>query len=115
MRKHGLTCDNLLAAEVVTAEGEAPARQPDEHADLFWSPQGRRQLRHRHPLRVSPAPRGPDVLAGVVLYPAEQAREVLRSYRDFVAGAPDELTTIVILRKAPPAPFLPEHCTAIRS
>ena len=50
---------------------------------------------------------GPIVLAGVMLYPAVKAREVLGSYRDFIATAPNEVTTIVVLRMAPPAPFLP--------
>ena len=110
MRKHGLTCDNLLACEVVTAEGKLVRASPDEHADLFWSLQGgggNFGIVTRFEYRLHPV--GPEVLAGVVLYPAEQAGEVLRSYRDCVAGAPEELTTIVILTKAPPAPFLPEH------
>jgi FAD/FMN-containing dehydrogenase len=110
MRKHGLTCDNLVACEVVTAEGNLVRASPDEHADLFWSLQGgggNFGIVTRFEYRLHPV--GPEVLAGVVLYPAEQASEVLRSYRDCVAGAPEELTIIVNLRKAPPAPYLPEH------
>ena len=110
MRKHGLTCDNLLACDVVTAEGKLVRASPDEHADLFWSLQGgggNFGIVTRFEYRLHPV--GPEVLAGVVLYPAEQAGAVLRSYRDCVAGAPEELTTIVILTKAPPAPFLPGH------
>jgi FAD/FMN-containing dehydrogenase len=110
MRKHGLTCDNLLACEVVTAEGKLVRASPDEHPDLFWALQGgggNFGIVTRFEYRLHPV--GPEVLAGMVLYPAEQARQVLRSYRDCVAGAPDELTTIVILTKAPPAPFLPGH------
>ena len=110
MRKHGLSCDNLVACEVVTAEGKLVRASADEHADLFWSLQGgggNFGIVTRFEYRLHPV--GPEVLAGVVLYPAEQAGEVLRSYRDCVAGAPEELTTIVILTKAPPAPFLPEH------
>jgi FAD/FMN-containing dehydrogenase len=110
MRKHGLTCDNLVACEAVTADGKLVRARPDEHADLFWSLQGgggNFGIVTRFEYRLHPV--GPEVLAGVVLYPAEQAGEVLRSYRDRVVGAPEELTTIVILTKAPPAPFLPEH------
>ena len=106
----GSTCDNLVACEVVTAEGKLVRASPDEHADLFWSLQGgggNFGIVTRFEYRLHPV--GPEVLAGVVLYPAEEAGEVLRSYRDCVAGAPEELTTIVILTKAPPAPFLPEH------
>jgi FAD/FMN-containing dehydrogenase len=110
MRKHGLTSDNLVACDVVTAEGEFVRASADEHADLFWALQGGggnfgvvTSFQYRlHAV-------GPEVLAGVVLYPAEEAETVLRAYRDFVAGAPEELTTIVNLRKAPPAPYLPEH------
>jgi FAD/FMN-containing dehydrogenase len=108
MRKHGLSCDNLVACEVVTAEGKLVRASADEHADLFWSLQGgggNFGIVTGFEYRLHPV--GPEVLAGVVLYPAEQAGQVLRSYRDCVAAAPEELTTIVILLKAPP--FLPEH------
>jgi FAD/FMN-containing dehydrogenase len=108
MRKHGLTCDNLLSAEVVTANGEFLRASPEENADLFWGIRGgggnfgivtsfKFQL---HPL-------GPEVLAGPVVYPAEQAEKVLQAYRDFIATAPAELGTIVTLRRAPAAPWLP--------
>jgi FAD/FMN-containing dehydrogenase len=110
MRKHGLSCDNLLACEVVTAKGKLVRASPDEHPDLFWSLQGgggNFGIVTRFEYRLHPV--GPEVLAGAVLYPAERAGQVLRSYRDCLAGAPDELTTIVILTHAPPAPFLPEH------
>jgi FAD/FMN-containing dehydrogenase len=110
MRKHGLTCDNLLACEVVTADGKLVGASRDEHADLFWALQGgggNFGIVTRFEYRLHPV--GPEVLAGMVLYPAERAGEVLRSYRDCVAGAPEELSTIVILTKAPPAPFLPGH------
>jgi FAD/FMN-containing dehydrogenase len=109
MRKHGLACDNLVACEVVTAEGMLMRASPDSHADLFWSLQGgggNFGIVTHFEYRLHSV--GPEVLAGAVLYPAERAGEVLRSYRDCVAGAPEELTTIVILLKAPPAPFLPE-------
>jgi FAD/FMN-containing dehydrogenase len=108
MRKHGLSCDNLVACEVVTAEGKLVRASADEHADLFWSLQGgggNFGIVTGFEYRLHPV--GPEVLAGVVLYPAEQAGQVLRTYRDCVAAAPEELTTIVILLKAPP--FLPEH------
>jgi FAD/FMN-containing dehydrogenase len=95
---------------VVTADGKIVRASPDEHADLFWSLQGgggNFGIVTRFEYRLHPV--GPEVLGGMVLYPAEQAGAVLRSYRDCVAGAPDELTTIVILTHAPPAPFLPGH------
>jgi FAD/FMN-containing dehydrogenase len=74
MRKHGLTCDNLLACEVVTAEGKLVRASPDEHPDLFWALQGgggNFGIVTRFAYRLHPV--GPEVLAGVVLYPAERA------------------------------------------
>jgi FAD/FMN-containing dehydrogenase len=108
MRRHGLTCDNLLSADVVTADGELVRASAEENADLFWGLRGgggnfgivtsfEYQL---HPV-------GPTVLAGVILHPAARAREVLDFYRHYIASAPDELMSIVVLRMAPPAPFLP--------
>ena len=114
MRKHGLSCDNLVACEVVTAEGKLVRASADEHADLFWSLQGgggNFGIVTGFEYRLHPV--GPEVLAGVVLYPAEQAGHVLRSYRDCVATAPEELTTIVILPKRRPS--CPSTCTAVRS
>ena len=109
MRRHGLTADNLLSADVVTADG-ALVRAAGEHADLFWGLRGgggNFGIVTSFEYRLHAV--GPTVLAGVILYPAARAREVLSSYRDYIASAPDELMTIVVLRRAPPAPFLPEE------
>jgi FAD/FMN-containing dehydrogenase len=109
MRRHGATVDNLLAAEVVTADGEVLRASADEHPELFWGLRGGggnfgvvTELEYRvHPV-------GPTVLAGPLFYALEDAPEVLRHYRDFVAaGAPDELTTILNLRQAPALEFVP--------
>ena len=108
MRRYGLTCDNLLSADVVTADGELVRSSADENADLFWGLRGgggNFGIVTSFQYRLHPV--GPTVLAGVLLHPAARAREVLDFYRHFIAGAPDELMTIVILRMAPPAPFLP--------
>jgi FAD/FMN-containing dehydrogenase len=110
MRRHGLTADNLLAAEVVTADGALVRASPEEHADLFWGLRGgggNFGIVTSFEYRLHAV--GPTVLAGVVLYPAARAREVLSSYRDTIASAPDELMTIVVLRMAPAAPFLPSE------
>jgi FAD/FMN-containing dehydrogenase len=110
MRKHGLTCDNLLSADVVTADGQFLRASPREHPDLFWGlcgGGGNFGIVTSFEYRLHPV--GPQVLAGVVLHPAERGREVLRFYRDYISTVPDELTTIVNLRNAPPAPFLPQH------
>jgi FAD/FMN-containing dehydrogenase len=108
-RKLGATVDSLLSARVVTAAGEVVTASEDENADLFWGLRGgggNFGIVTEFAYRLHRV--GPIVLAGPVYYALEQAAEVLRGYRDVIAGAPDELTTIVNLRKAPPLPFLPE-------
>lgn len=108
MRRHGLTCDNLLSADVVTANGELVRCSAEENADLFWGLRGgggNFGIVTSFEYRLHPV--GPTVLAGVILHPAARAREVLDFYRHYIASAPDELMSIVVLRMAPPAPFLP--------
>jgi len=109
MRRYGLTADNLLSADVVTADGGLVRASADEHPDLFWGLRGgggNFGIVTSFEYRLHAV--GPTVLAGLMLYPAARAREVLSLYRDYIASAPDELMTLVVLRKAPPAPFLPE-------
>jgi FAD/FMN-containing dehydrogenase len=109
-RTYGLACDNLLSAEVVTADGRFVMVNEREHADLLWGLRGgggNFGVVTSFTFQLHPV--GPTVLAGVIFYPMEQAREVLRFYRDFAARAPDELTLAAVLRIAPPAPFLPQH------
>ena len=108
MRRFGLTCDNLVAADVVTADGELVHASDEENPDLMWGLRGGGgnfgvvtsfQFRS-HPV-------GPTVLAGALMWPSEDASELLEFYRDFAAGGPEELTTISFLRNAPPAPWVP--------
>jgi FAD/FMN-containing dehydrogenase len=107
-RRLGLTIDNLLSAEVVTAEGEIVRASARENPDLFWAIQGgggnfgivtsfEFQL---HQI-------GPEVLSGLVIHPLASAREVLRFYRDFLPATPEEFACWFVLRLAPPLPFLP--------
>lgn len=108
-RKHGMTVDNLVAADVVTAQGRVLGASADENPDLFWALRGgggNFGIVTRFEYRLHPV--GPEVLAGLIVYPHTDARRVLDQYRQFVAGAPDELSAWVIMRKAPPLPFLPE-------
>jgi len=106
-RKHGLTVDNLLSAEVVTAEGLVVRAADDENPDLFWGIRGGGgNFGVVTSFEYQLYPLGPEVLAGVLLYPLERADEVLRFYRAFAAGAPDELGSVVVFRLAPVAPFL---------
>jgi FAD/FMN-containing dehydrogenase len=108
MRKHGLTVDNLLAADVVTAEGDVLRASADEHPDLFWALRGgggNFGVVTSFDFRLHPL--GPEVLAGPVLWDAADAGEVLRFYRDFVHDAPDELGTVLRFGTAPPLPDIP--------
>jgi FAD/FMN-containing dehydrogenase len=110
MRKHGLTCDNLRSVDVVTADGRFVTASITEHPDLFWGVRGgggNFGIVTSFEFQLHPV--GPTVLAGAVLYPAERAMEVLRFYREYASMAPDELTTILSLRHAPAAPFVPER------
>ena len=106
-RRLGLTIDNLLSAEVVTAEGEIVRASARENPDLFWAIRGgggnfgivtsfEFQL---HQI-------GPEVLSGLVIHPLASAREVLRFYRDFLPTTPEEFACWFVLRLAPPLPFL---------
>jgi len=107
-RKHGLTVDNLLAVDVVTAEGELLHASERENPDLFWAVRGgggNFGVVTSFEYRLHPV--GPEVLAGLVIHPLAGAKELLRAYRRLAAEAPDELTAWAVLRKAPPLPFLP--------
>ncbi len=109
MRKHGATVDNLLSADVVTAQGDFITASEEENPDLFWAIRGgggNFGIVTSFEYRLHPV--GPIVLAGPVFHALQDAPEVLRFYREFIAAAPDELTTIFELSVAPPAPFLPE-------
>jgi FAD/FMN-containing dehydrogenase len=115
-RKHGLTIDNLLSADVVTATGELLRASAEDHPDLFWAIRGgggNFGVVTSFELKLHPV--GPQVIAGLIVHPFAKAKEVLAAYRRAVAEAPDELTCWAVLRKAPPLPFLaPEvHGTEI--
>jgi FAD/FMN-containing dehydrogenase len=110
MRRHGLTVDNLLAAEVVIADGSIVRASADEHPDLFWALRGgggnfgvvTSFLFTLHPI-------GPTVMAGPVFWAADDAADVLRFYRDFASKIPDELGTVVKLCSVPALPAIPEE------
>jgi FAD/FMN-containing dehydrogenase len=106
MRAHAATCDNLVGAQVVTAAGEI--LEVTEDHELMWALRGAGAnfgVVTRLDLRVFPI--GPEVLAGVLVFPAERAQAVLAAYRDFADHAPRELTSVLNLRHAPPASWLP--------
>jgi hypothetical protein len=108
MRKFGLTVDNLLSVDVVTADGEMVKASEDENADLFWGVRGgggNFGIVTEFEFRLNEL--GPIVLSGPIFWPIEDSPKVLRFYREWIAEAPDELMTIVLHRKAPPLPFVP--------
>src|SRR5262245_48788158 len=109
MRKHGLAVDNLVQAEVVTAEGEIVAATAREHPDLFLALRGGGgNFGFFTSFRFALHPVGPTVVAGPVFWAAEDTRDVLRRYRELAADAPDELGTIVRLGTIPPLPVVDE-------
>lgn len=107
MREHGLTCDNLLSADVVTADGRVVTASATENPELLWGLKGGggnfgvvTSFEYRlHPVSM--------VLGGMLIHPAARAGELLRFWRDFVKSAPDSLTTMLVFLMGPPAPFLP--------
>jgi FAD/FMN-containing dehydrogenase len=109
-RKHGLSVDKLRSVDLVTADGELLKASPNENEDLFWGIRGGGgNFGIVTEFEFDLVPLGPTVLAGPIFWAMEDSPEVLRFYRDWVADAPDDLMTIVIHRKAPPLPFVPEH------
>ena len=108
MRRFGLTIDNLLACDLVTADGEFLVASEDEHPELFWALRGgggNFGIVTCFKYRLHPV--GPAVLAGLVAWPMTDAGEVLRFFRDFVADAPDEVGIMANLRLAPAPADLP--------
>jgi FAD/FMN-containing dehydrogenase len=108
MRKYGLTIDQLLSVDVVTANGELVRASADQNADLFWGVRGgggNFGIVTEFEFKLNPV--GPYVMAGPVFWPMEDAPEVLRFYRDWIADCPDELMTIAVQRRAPALPIVP--------
>jgi FAD/FMN-containing dehydrogenase len=108
MRKHGLTIDNLLAAEVVTADGDLLEASATENADLFWGLRGgggNFGIVTNFTYRLNPV--GPMVVSGLVLWALEDGAEVGRFYREWALAAPDDLTTALIVRRAPAVELIP--------
>jgi FAD/FMN-containing dehydrogenase len=108
-RKHGLTIDSLISADVVTPAGDLVRASPSENTDLFWGIRGgggNFGIVTAFEFELHPV--GPELLSGLIVHPFGDAKKVLRRYREFCATAPDELTVWAVMRKAPPLPFLPE-------
>lgn len=107
-RQYGLSIDSLLSAEVVTAGGKVLFASETENPDLFWAIRGGGgNFGVVTEMEVELHPAGM-IVGGLVLHPIEQAGEVLRFYRDFIASAPEALSTTVIFMNVPPIPMIPE-------
>jgi FAD/FMN-containing dehydrogenase len=107
-RKYGMTIDNLVSADVVSADGKRIRASESENADLFWAIRGgggNFGIVTQFEFKLHEV--GPEILAGLIVFPFDQAKRVLTRYREFVESAPEELNVWAILRKAPPLPFLP--------
>jgi FAD/FMN-containing dehydrogenase len=109
-RRHGLSCDNLVSAEVVTADGSVVTASEDENEDLFWAIRGAggnfgvaTSLEYRlHPV-------GPEVFVTFVFYPAERAKDVLRSCDRFLTDAPDDVAPLAVFGRVPEAEDFPSE------
>jgi FAD/FMN-containing dehydrogenase len=107
-RKFGLTVDNLIAAQVVTADGKLVRANDGEHPDLFWALRGGGgNFGVVTSFEFKLHPLGPEVLSGLIVHPFADAAELLPKFRRVVAEAADELTVWTVMRKAPPLPFIP--------
>jgi FAD/FMN-containing dehydrogenase len=109
VRKHGLTCDNLISADVVNADAQIVRASAEENPDLFWALRGGGgNFGVVTSMELAVHPIGPTVLGGAIFYPGDQAAQVISGWRDAIIDAPDELTTTLNLIGAAPAlPFLP--------
>jgi hypothetical protein len=108
-RRHGWTCDTVASMEVVTADATVLRVSADDHADLFWALRGGGgNFGIVTSFEYHLFPVGPDVLGGAIAWRGEDAKSVLETYRELCAVAPRELTSVAVLRIAPPAPWLPK-------
>jgi FAD/FMN-containing dehydrogenase len=107
-RKYGMTIDNLLSADVVTADGAQVRASETENADLFWGLRGgggNFGIVTRFEFQLHPV--GPNVLSGLIVFPFDQAKSVITQFARFTETMPEDLNVWMVTRKAPPLPFLP--------
>ena len=108
MRKHGLACDNLVGADVVTADGCLVHASESENADLFWGLRGGGgNLGIVTQFELALHPVGPVLYAGLIFFSAEHDAKLMRLFREWAPGVPDEITAALNLATAPPLPVVP--------
>jgi FAD/FMN-containing dehydrogenase len=107
-RKLGLSIDNLISVDIVTADGQLRRADAGQNADLYWAVRGgggNFGVATSFEFQLHPV--GPQVIAGLLVHPLDAAAALIPQYRRLVAAAPDEMTCWLVMRKAPPAPFIP--------
>jgi FAD/FMN-containing dehydrogenase len=110
MRKHGLACDNLVGADVVTADGRLVHVSESENSDLLWGLRGgggNFGIVTQFELELHPV--GPTVYAGLIFFSADHDAKLLRLFREWAPGVPDDITAALNLTTAPPLPVVPEE------
>lgn len=108
-RLYGMTIDNLLSADIITADGQKRHLSKDENQDLFWAIRGgggNFGIVTRFEFRLHPV--GPEIMGGLLVFDYADAKSILMQYRKFTQTAPADINAWLILRQAPPLPFLPE-------
>lgn len=109
-RQHGLTCDNLLAVELVTADGHELRADEHQHADLLWACKGGGgNFGVVTAFEFALHPVGPMVLGGLLVWPADRGPQIARRYRDVALDAPPELGSGLVVLSGPPEPVIPLH------
>lgn len=108
-RRWGWTSDNVVGMDLVTADGRLARASSDENADLFWGLRGGGgNFGVVTGIDYTIYPVGPEIVGGLVAWPASEAPRVLELYRTLAEQAPPELTLVTLMRPAPPAPWLPK-------
>ncbi|HKK28645.1 MAG TPA: FAD-binding oxidoreductase [Gemmatimonadota bacterium] len=108
-RRYGLTCDNLISADVITADGRRVTASPEENPDLFWALRGgggNFGVVTSFEFRLHPVGQ---IVGGPIVFELDDAGDVLRTWRDYLAEAPRELSAFFGFHRAPPLPFIPEE------
>jgi FAD/FMN-containing dehydrogenase len=110
-RKHGLSIDNLISVDIVTADGELRRASATENEDLFWAVRGAgSNFGVVTSFEFQAHPLGPMVMVGAVFYPLDEVRTLLPAWRDYMVSAPEELSSVAICWSVPAhEPFPPEH------